>query len=91
MDPLFPPHSDCHGQTLKVGDEVRILRLDIDPDMDEEDQEMFEFMLGAVCAIDRFDADGLAWVSMWWITGDGNATTSVGLTAEQMEKVVPAV
>jgi hypothetical protein len=85
------PHPvDRHGQPVHIGDEVRILQVDLDPDMDEEEREMFEFMVGATCEIERFDPAGLAWVTMWWTTGDGNATTSLGLAPHQMEKVTPA-
>lgn len=82
--------TDHLGQAVQVGDEVRILHIDLGPDMEDDEREMFECMLGSTSLIDRFDADGLAWVTMWWITGEGNATTSVGLAPHQMEKVGPA-
>lgn len=83
-------HTDRFGQAVRVGDEVRVVAVDIDPDVDDEDREMFEFMVGSTCEIERFDEAGLAWVTMWWITLDGNATTSVGLAPHQVEKVAPA-
>lgn len=80
-------HADKHGNPVTIGDEVRILSISVDPDIDDDDREMFDFMLGAICEVERFDAEGRAWVSMWWSTGDGNATTSVGLLPNEMERV----
>lgn len=80
-------HLDRHGNTVEIGDEVRILSIRMDPDIDDDEREMFEFMRGAICEIERFDTEGRAWVSMWWSTGDGNATTSVGLAPNEMERV----
>lgn len=82
-------HTDRLGQAVNVGDEVRVLAVDVGPDMEDDEREMFEFMIGATCEIERFDAAGRAWVTMWWNTPDGNATTSVGLASHQMEKVAP--
>ncbi|MCK9261440.1 MAG: hypothetical protein M0P63_16970 [Azoarcus sp.] len=79
--------TDRHGNPVEIGDEVRILSISMDSDIDDDEREMFEFMLGAICEIERFDADGRAWVSMWWSTGEGNATTSVGLATHEMERV----
>lgn len=81
-------HTDRHGQPIAVGDEIRVINIDIGADIDDDEREMFEFMIGSVCEIERFDADGRAWVTMWWSTGDGNATTSVGLAARDLERVL---
>lgn len=83
-------HTDRNGQTVKVGDEVRVLQVDVGPEVEDDEREMFEHMVGATCEIERFDATGRAWVTLWWTTFDGNATTSVGLASHQMEKLGPA-
>lgn len=80
-------HTDRLGQAVEVGDEVRVLHVSIDPDIDDDEREMFEFMIGSTCEVERFDEAGRAWVTMWWSTGDGNATTSIGLAPFQMERV----
>ncbi|MDO9596753.1 MAG: hypothetical protein Q7J47_03435 [Azoarcus sp.] len=80
-------HTDRHGQPIAVGDEVRIINIEIGTDIDDDEREMFEFMRGAVCEIDYFDEEGRAWVTMWWNTGEGNATTSVGLASRDLERV----
>lgn len=81
--------TDRLGQAVKVGDVVRVLQVDVGPDVEDDEREMFEYMVGSTCEIERFDAAGLAWVTMWWATGDGSATTSVGLAPVQIEKVIP--
>ncbi|MBR0565022.1 hypothetical protein J5J83_02685 [Azoarcus sp. L1K30] len=85
--PELASHTDKHGHAVAIGDEVRILSIRMDPDIDDDEREMFEFMRGSICEIERFDAEGRAWVSMWWSTGEGNATTSVGLAPNEMERV----
>ncbi len=82
--------TDRLGEAVKVGDEVRVVQIEIGPDVEDDEREMFECMIGATCEIERFDDAGRAWVTMWWITGEGNATTSVGLEPHQMEKITAA-
>lgn len=65
-----------------------MLRGEVGPEVEDGAREMFEFMIGSTCEIEHFDAAGRAWVTMWWLTGDGNATTSVGLAPHQMERVL---
>lgn len=79
-------HTDRHGQAVKIGDEVRIVQVTIAPDVEDDEREMFEYMVGATSEIERFDEAGRAWVSMWWNTDEGTATTSIGLAPHQMEK-----
>lgn len=81
-------HADKHGNPLAVGDEVRVLHVTLDPEMEDDEREMFEFMKGSICEIERFDAQGRAWVTMWWSCTDGNATTSLALEGYEMERVV---
>lgn len=80
---------DRLGQAVMIGDAVRVVQIDIGPEVEDDEREMFECMVGSTCEIERFDAAGLAWVTMWWATGDGSATTSVGLAPDQIEKVSP--
>lgn len=82
-------HKDRLGLAVRVGDEVRVLEVDMGSDVEDDEREMFEFMIGAICEIERFDDAGRAWVTMWWNTPDGNATTSVGLEPHQMERMAP--
>lgn len=78
---------DRHGNPVAIGDEVRVLSVNLDPDMEDDEREMFEFMKGSICEVERIDGDGRAWVTMWWSCEDGNATTSIGLERHQMERV----
>jgi len=78
---------DCRGQTVAIGDAVRVLAITPDPDLDEDDLDMFMDMIGAVCEVERIDADGAAWVAVWWNGCEGTLMTLVGLEARQMEKV----
>lgn len=83
-------HADRLGNEVKIGDEIRILQVDIGPDVEDDEREMFEFMVGATCAIEHFDEEGRAWVTMWWwLNGEGSASTSIGLAPHQMDKVAP--
>ena len=77
---------DCHGQPLALGDHVRILAITCDPEMDEDDLDMFNDMVGSICAVERIDDDGVAWVAVWWNGCEGPLLTSVGLAPAQMEK-----
>ncbi|HEY6895870.1 MAG TPA: hypothetical protein VI279_01310 [Rhodocyclaceae bacterium] len=79
--------NDARGVPVAAGDRVRILAVSPDPDMDEDDRDMIEFMIGSVCEVDRIDAAGQAWVTMWWSCADGVATSSVALEGEQIERV----
>jgi hypothetical protein len=78
---------DCKGQSVVPGDRVRVLGITIDQDMDEDDLDMFMEMVGSTCEVERIDADGTAWVVIWWNVSDGSLTTSVGLEPQQMEKL----
>lgn len=78
---------DKQGQPVAVGDMVKVLAVNPGPDMDDDEREMIEFMVGSICEVERIDAAGRAWVSMWWHCGDGSAATSVGLAASEMQKV----
>jgi cytochrome oxidase Cu insertion factor (SCO1/SenC/PrrC family) len=49
---------DCKGQTVAPGDSVRVLDITLDPDLDEDDLDMFMDMVGSVCEVERIDADG---------------------------------
>lgn len=77
---------DCSGQTVAAGDTVRVLGITPDPDLDEDDLDMFMDMVGSVCEVERIDADGTAWVAVWWNGGDGTLMTLVGLAPAQMAK-----
>jgi len=78
---------DCKGQTVSLGDKVRVLEVPLNRDLDEDDLEMFSGMVGAVCAIERIDADGAAWVALWWNGDEGTILTQVGLAPRQMERM----
>ena len=82
-------HTDRNGKAVQIGDEVRIVQVSIAPDVEDDEREMFEYMVGATSEIERFDEAGRAWVTMWWNTDDGTATTSIGLAPHQMEKKAP--
>lgn len=89
MDTPVKPASICdaHGVPVCAGDHVRILAVNFDPDMDDDDRDMIEFMIGSVCEIERIDTEGQAWVVMWWNNVEGVLTTSVALVSDQIEGV----
>jgi len=78
---------DKQGRPVAIGDMVKVLGVSPGPELDDDEREMIEFMIGSICEVERIDEAGRAWVSMWWSCGDGSAATSVGLLAEEMEKV----
>ena len=84
---MSPSTIDCRGRTVSTGDRVRIL--DITPDfaLDEDDLDRFMDMLGATCNVERIDADGAAWVAIWWNGDEGTILTQLGLAPRQMQKV----
>jgi hypothetical protein len=78
---------DCKGQTMISGDRVRVLQITPDFELDEDDLDMFMGMVGSICAVERIDADGAAWVAIWWNGDEGTVLTQIGLAPRQMEKV----
>lgn len=85
--PVTPATVDRSGQPVGLGDRVRILDVTTDPDMDDDDRDMFVDMIGSVCEVERIDAEGAAWVAIWWNGFDGPLLTTVGLAPAQMDKV----
>lgn len=77
---------DRHGLAVAPGDQIRILDVTPDPDMDEDDLDMFRDMIGSTCVVERIDDDGAAWVAVWWNGFEGPLLTTVGLLPGQMEK-----
>ncbi len=84
----FSSTIDRQGKAITLGDRVRILDVSPDPEMDEDDLDMFNDMIGSTCEVERIDADGATWVVVWWNGFEGPLLTSVGLTPRQMEKAV---
>ena len=78
---------DAKGASVQTGDKVRILAVSRAPDMEDDDVDMIEFMIGSICDIDRVDEEGFAWVTMWWSCAEGVATSTVALAPYQMERV----
>jgi hypothetical protein len=81
-----PTTVDRDGASIVIGDLVQILGVTPDPDMDEDDLDMFMEMIGSTCEVEAIDEDGLAWVTVWWNTVDGSLTTTVGLEPAQMRR-----
>jgi len=77
---------DCNGAQVVPGDLVQILGVTPDPDMDEDDLDMFMEMIGSTCEVEAIDPAGNAWVTVWWNTVDGSLTTTVGLEPKQMRR-----
>ena len=82
----LPATVDRHGNAVQLGDRVRILAVSPDPEMDEDDLDMFNDMIGSTCEVERIDSEGAAWVAIWWNGFDGPLLTTVGLAPGQMEK-----
>jgi hypothetical protein len=76
---------DFQDRPVALGNTVRVLGLTPDPDLDDEHLDMFMDMVGAKCAVERIDADGTAWVAMWWNGDEGTQLTLLGLSPTQME------
>lgn len=78
---------DLNGRSVAVGDMVRVLDVSPDPELEEDQLDMFMDMVGANCAIERVDADGTGWVAVWWNGDEGTQLTLVGLAPRQMERL----
>lgn len=83
----MPTTLDYQGQAIALGDTIRILDITPDPDLDEDDLDLFLDIVGAQCEVERIDADGTAWAAVWWNGGDGTLLTLVGLAPHQMARV----
>ena len=77
---------DRHGQPVVTGDRVKILAISPDLEMDDDDLDMFNDMIGSTCEVERIDADGAAWVAIGGKGSGGPLRPGVGLTPGQMEK-----
>jgi hypothetical protein len=89
MDARVSSVMDRNGRAMTVGDHVRILSVSPDVDMDEDDLDMILFMVGSISDIEKIDAEGRAWVTMWWNCSEATAVSSVGLRSHEMEWVPP--
>lgn len=76
---------DCQDRPVAVGDTVRVLAITPDRSLEEDVLEMFMDMVGARCPVERIDANGTAWVAVWWNGDEGTQLTLLGLDPEQME------
>lgn len=84
--PEKPFTRDIQNRIVQAGDKVRILGVSMDADLEDDERDMIDFMVGSVCEVDRVDADGCAWVTMWWNCAEGVATTTVALSPAQIER-----
>lgn len=78
---------DKYGHPVAIGDSVRVLAVSPGPELEDDEREMIEFMVGSICEVDRIDPWGRAWVSMWWNCGEGSVATRVALAAREMERM----
>lgn len=83
----MPATVDRQGLPVVLGDMVRVLGVTTDPEMDDDVRDMFNDMIGSTCLVERIDADGAAWVAIWWNGFEGPLLTSVGLMPGQMDKL----
>jgi hypothetical protein len=67
--------------------QASFLKFSMDTDLDEGDLDMVMDMIGSTCTVERIDADGAAWVAIWWNGGEGTLMTQTGPGPEQMEKI----
>lgn len=81
--------ADRAGRIVRVGDQVRVLGVNYDPGMDDEERELVDSMIGAVGVVEGFDGYGRAWVSRCWTCSDGGEMGRVVLESHQMERVWP--
>lgn len=75
---------------MTVGCFVRVLRLPdgLRADLPPDEWADIATMLGQVFEVDELDEYGQAWVTKWWVRGDGvSQSHSLGLDPDQMERV----
>ncbi len=78
---------DVNGRGVAVGDMVLVLDISPDPELEEDQMAIFMDMIGSRCAIERIDADGTAWVAVWWRGDAGAQLALLGLAPCQMERL----
>ena len=77
---------DRHGQPVVTGDRVKILAISPDLEMDDDDLDMFNDMIGSTCEVERSRV-GAGGGGPWWGNGlEGPLLTTAALTPGQMEK-----
>lgn len=80
---------DKDGKAVSVGTHVRVLVVPpLDPDLEDEEVERVNSMLGEVFEVYEVDAYGRAWVEKWWCSGSGSSMShSLALESNEMERV----
>jgi hypothetical protein len=81
---------DNSGNLLRVGDSIRLLRLDLSmfAYLTKEEQEDIKSMVGETFEIEEIDENGDAWISKWWERGNGELESHcLRLAPAEMERV----
>ena len=80
---------DCFGQTVRVGDRIRIIGFS-KKFMDTllpDDHDPISEMIGKVFEVEEIDEVGQAWVTMWNSDGEEIEGHGIGLAPSEMELV----
>jgi hypothetical protein len=91
MQEPFPSVLDRNGQSVSIGQRVRVVDLSGEwfDQLPLEERIEVSSMIGEVFVIEEIDEYGLPWVCKWWSDGaeDRCHSHSVALEPEQMELV----
>ena len=77
---------DRHGQPVVTGDRVKILAISPDLEMDDDDLDMFNDMIGSTCEVERIDAEGRGGLGEERNGSGGRQRPRAGRTPGKMEK-----
>ena len=77
---------DCFGQTVRVGDRVKVIGLSdaFIKSLPPEDHHHISQMIGGVFVVEEIDDGGQAWVTKWWSIGGGSDAHAIGLASPEM-------
>ncbi len=82
--------SDRSGKSLKVGDSIRLLILDVSsyPASTDEEKDDLKSMIGETFEIEEIDENGDVWITKWWERGNGEFEShSLRLAPAEMVRV----
>jgi hypothetical protein len=80
---------DIHGNTVAVGDRVRVLAIPpLDSELETGEVARVNSMLGEEFDVYEIDAYGRVWVEKWWGIETGSSTShSLALDSTDMERI----
>ena len=80
--------TDIDGAKVRLGDIVRVLAIASSIELEKDEVEKVNSMVGEEFEVDEIDEYGCAWVTKWWRTTENESEAhGISLTSQQMKLV----